>query len=354
MRPEQIISAMISFESDYDNGCLPEILQKLSETNGERTSGYGNDPHTEAAVALIREAAGLPEADVFLLVGGTQTNATMIDSMLGAGEGVLCVPSAHIEVHEAGAVEAFGHKVITTGGVSSGKLTAEDISAYMETFLNDESHAHMVQPGLVYISMPTELGEVYKREELGSIYNCCRRYGLRLYIDGARLGYGLCSPECDYDLGYLAGHCHAFYIGGTKVGAMMGEAVVFSGMKAPRCFLTGVKRHGALLAKGRMLGIQFETLFTGGLYMKVSRHAVDMAMRLKEIFLRCGIELASDSPTNQQFVILDEAVYRALSRTLAFEIWEKRTGGRLMCRFVTSWATTDSDLEAVESALKAL
>lgn len=344
---------MISFESDYNNGCLPEILEKLKQSNDERASGYGSDPHTEAAKALIRKATGLPDAEVYLLVGGTQTNATMIDSLLGSGEGALCVPTAHIEAHEAGAVEAFGHKVITIGGPSS-KLSADDVRTYMETFLGDGSHTHMVQPGLVYISMPTELGDVYRRSELEALYDCCREYGLKLYIDGARLGYGLCSPECDFDLAFLASHCHAFYIGGTKVGAMMGEAVVFSGMKAPRGFFTNIKRHGALLAKGRMLGIQFEALFEDGRYLEISRRAIGLAMKLKECFRRRGIPLATDSPTNQQFVILSEAQHRSLSKEFAFEIWEKRPDGALMCRFVTSWATTESEIDKLDAALAGL
>lgn len=344
---------MISFESDYNNGCLPEILKNLLQSNEERTSGYGSDCHTEAAKALIRKATGLPDAEVFLLVGGTQTNATMIDALLGSGEGVICVPTAHIEVHEAGAVEAFGHKVITIGGTSS-KLDSGGLRSYMESFLSDDSHSHMVQPGLVYISMPTELGDVYRRSELEELYDCCRGYGLKLYIDGARLGYGLCSPECDFDLPFLASHCHAFYIGGTKVGAMMGEAVVFSGMKAPRGFFTNIKRHGALLAKGRMLGIQFETLFADGLYLEISSRAIRLAMKLKDCFRRRGIPLATDSPTNQQFVILSEAQQRSLSKDFAFEIWEKRPDGALMCRFVTSWATSESEIDALDAALERL
>ena len=223
---------MISFESDYNNGMLPEILEALGKTNSEKTSGYGFDPYSESAKEKIRKAVDNENAEVFLLIGGTQTNTTVIDSVLMGCEGVICVETGHIEVHESGAVEAFGHKVITLPGENS-KLTSNTLSAYMDTFLADETHPHMVQPGMVYISMPTEFGMVYTREELTALYATCQKYNLRLFIDGARLGYGLVSEACDYDLPFLAKHCDVFYIGGTKVGAMMGEAVVFSGMKAP-------------------------------------------------------------------------------------------------------------------------
>ena len=243
---------MISFESDYNNGMLPEILENLSKTNDDKTSGYGFDPYSESAKKKIRKAIGNEEADVFFLIGGTQTNTTVIDSLLLGCEGVICVETGHIEVHESGAVEAFGHKVLTIPSTDS-KLKAADLADYMETFLGDETHPHMVQPGMVYISLPTELGMVYSKEELAELYSTCQKYQLRLFIDGARLGYGLMSEACEYDLPYVAEHCDVFYIGGTKVGAMFGEAVVFSGMKAPKYFFTNVKRHGALLAKEECL-----------------------------------------------------------------------------------------------------
>ena len=220
---------MISFESDYNNGTLPEILDTLRKTNDDKTSGYGFDPYTEAAKEKIRKAVGMDSADVYFLVGGTQTNTTVIDSLLLGCEGVVCVETGHIGVHEAGAVEAFGHKVITLPSTDS-KLASSTLTRYMETFLADETYPHMVQPGMVYISMPTELGMVYTKDELEEIYATCKKYDLRLFIDGARLGYGLMSEACDYDLPFLARHCDVFYIGGTKVGAMFGEAVVFSGM----------------------------------------------------------------------------------------------------------------------------
>ena len=344
---------MVSFESDYDNGMLPEILENLAAANGEKCSGYGYDPYCERAKSKILKAIGNENAEVFFLVGGTQTNATVIDSLLLPCEGVICVETAHIAVHESGAVEAAGHKVITLP-TSDSKMKAAALAANMDKFLADETHPHMVQPGMVYITMPTEHGMVYTREELKDIYDTCRRYGLKLYVDGARLGYGLMSDACDYDLEFLAAHCDAFYIGGTKVGAMMGEAVVFSNIPAPKYFFTTVKRHGALLAKGRMLGIQFGTLFTDGLYFRVSRHAIEMASRMRKIFASVGIPLAMDSPTNQQFVILTRHQYDFLSSRIKFEIWEPGESDRIVCRFVTSWATTPDDLTALEDALRAL
>ena len=344
---------MISFQSDYNNGMLPEILEALGKTNDDKTPGYGFDPYTAAAKEKIRKAVGNDKADVYLLTGGTQTNTTVIDSVLLGCEGVICVETGHIEVHESGAVEAFGHKVITLPSDDS-KLAPQTLSAYMDTFLADESHPHMVQPGMVYVSMPTEFGMVYTKNELENLYATCQKHNLLLFIDGARLGYGLMSEACDYDLPFLAAHCDVFYIGGTKVGAMMGEAVVFSNMKAPKFFFTNVKRHGALLAKGRMLGLQFDTLFTDGLYFKVAQHAINMAARIRSIFTKHGVEIAYNSPTNQQFVILSPSLYDALSKEVAFEIWERKSKEEIICRFVTSWATREAELDELDKLLGTL
>ncbi len=341
---------MISFESDYNNGMLPEILTALADTNHEKVSGYGFDPYTERAKEKIRNAVGNDKADVFFLVGGTQTNATVIDALLMPCEGVICVDTAHIAVHESGAVEAAGHKVITLPSGDS-KLSVRALRSYMDKFLADDTCPHMVQPGMVYITMPTEYGMLYARKELEEIYDVCRHYNLKLYVDGARLGYGLMSEACDYSLPFLAAHCDAFYIGGTKVGALMGEAVVFSNIPVPKHFFTTVKRHGALLAKGRMLGVQFNTLFTDGLYFRISRHAIEMAGRLKSVFAAAGIPLAVDSPTNQQFVVLKRTQYDALSQKIKFEVWEPSKSDRVVCRFVTSWATTEEDIQGLEKAL---
>lgn len=344
---------MISFESDYNNGMLPEILKALADTNSEKTSGYGSDPYTERAKDKIRKAMGNPKADIVFLVGGTQTNATAIDMMIMPCEGVVCVETAHIAVHEAGAIETSGHKVLTLPGDNS-KLKADTLKTYMDIFLADRTRHHMVQPGMVYITMPTEHGMVYTRAELEALYDVCCHYGLLLYIDGARLGYGLMAPACDYDLPFLAAHCHAFCIGGTKVGAMIGEALVFSNMPTPKHLTTSVKRHGALLAKGRMLGLQFDTLFTDDLYFRVGRHAISMAMRLKDIFHEAGIPLAMDSPTNQQFVVLTRKQQAALSQQVVFEEWEPSVTNEVVCRFVTSWATTEDDLQGLRQALAQL
>lgn len=341
-----------SFESDYNNGCLPEILRRLSETNDEKSSGYGFDPYTERAKDRIRKACDMTEAEVHFLVGGTQTNATAIDSLLQGCEGVLSVDTGHINVHESGAVEAFGHKVLVLPGIAGGKMAASQIDDYMRKFLADETYPHMVQPGMVYITLPTELGALYSRKELADIYTVCQQYGLRLYVDGARLGYGLMAEGNDIDLPFLAHHCDAFYIGGTKVGALLGEALVYTNTRAPKYIFTIIKRHGALLAKGRVLGLQFDTLFTDDLYFRVSRHAIDMAQALRRVFAKHGLSLGIDSPTNQQFVILSKEQKQRLAEEIAFEIWEPLPNDHLLCRFVTCWATTEADIAALDEALK--
>lgn len=340
-----------SFESDYNNGCLPEILRRLSETNDEKASGYGFDPYTERAKERIRKACDMTEAEVHFLVGGTQTNATAIDSLLQGCEGVLSVDTGHINVHESGAVEAFGHKVLVLPGIAGGKMAASQIDDYMRKFLADETYPHMVQPGMVYITLPTELGALYSRKELADIYAVCKQYGLRLYVDGARLGYGLMAEGNDIDLPFLAHHCDAFYIGGTKVGALLGEALVYTNTRAPKYIFTIIKRHGALLAKGRVLGLQFDTLFTDDLYFRVSRHAIDMAQALRRVFAKHGLSLGIDSPTNQQFVILSKDQKQQLAEEIAFEIWEPLPDDRLLCRFVTCWATTEADIAVLDEAL---
>lgn len=340
-----------SFESDYNNGCLPEILRRLSETNDEKASGYGFDPYTERAKDRIRKACDMTEAKVHFLVGGTQTNATAIDSLLQGCEGVFSVDTGHINVHESGAVEAFGHKVLVLPGIAGGKMAASQIDDYMRKFLADETYPHMVQPGMVYITLPTELGALYSRKELADIYTVCQQYGLRLYVDGARLGYGLMAEGNDIDLPFLAHHCDAFYIGGTKVGALLGEALIYTNTRAPKYIFTIIKRHGALLAKGRVLGLQFDTLFTDDLYFRVSRHAIDMAQALRKVFAKHGLSLGIDSPTNQQFVILSKEQKQRLAEEIAFEIWEPLPNDHLLCRFVTCWATTEADIVALDEAL---
>lgn len=344
---------MVSFETDYNNGAVPEILNRLVSTNDDKTTGYGYDEYCVSAKAKIREACGMPYAEVYFLIGGSQTNSTVIDALTLGCEGAIAPKTGHINVHESGAVEAFGHKVLVIPSDGS-KLTASGINEYMTAFLADDTFEHMVQPKVVYLTFPTEYGAIYSRKELEDIYSVCKKFDLTLYIDGARLGYGLMSLKSDVDLPFLASHCDAFYIGGTKVGAMFGEAVVFTNSPAPKHFFTTVKRHGALLAKGRMLGIQFDALFTDGLYFRIARHAIDKAETLKEIFRHHDIQMAFDSPTNQQFVILTRTQRERLLKDVAFEIWEPLPDDRLVCRFVTSWATTDAELHALDEALDRL
>ena len=341
-----------SFESDYNNGAHPLVLQHLFETNTQQSQSYGFDEWSEQARNKIRTACKCPDADIFFLVGGTQANATVIDGMLASYEGVIAVQTAHINVHESGAVEASGHKVITLPS-HNGKMSAEDLEAWLKAFHADPTLEHMVIPGMVYITFPTELGGVYSAIEIENILSVCRKYDLRLFIDGARLGYGLASSECDFDLAWLAKHCDAFYIGGTKVGALCGEAVVFPRGNAPRHFMNIVKRHGALLAKSRLAGVQFDALFTDNLYLRIAKHAIEMAMKVRQLFADASIPLR-DSSTNQQFVELSNKQMEQLLEHVLFETWEPIDKEHTLCRFVTSWATTDEDIKALSQALQTL
>ncbi len=335
---------MISFTCDYIEGAHPEILKRLVETNMIQVEGYGEDHFCDSARAKIKEATGCSEADVFFLVGGTQTNATVIDAMLRRFEGVIAVETGHIAVHESGAVEFCGHKVITLPS-HNGKMDPAELRQYLEHFHGDPTWPHMVYPGMVYISFPTEYGTIYSRKELEQIHDVCVEYKIPLFVDGARLGYGLASPAADLSLSELAARCDAFYIGGTKVGALCGEAVVFPKGNAPRQFFTSIKQHGALLAKGRLLGIQFDTLFTDDLYFKIARHAIDMAMLLRKEFANKGYEFYMDSPTNQQFPILTQQQMDALDGKVHFEVWDKLPDGRFITRFATSWATPRENID---------
>ena len=343
---------MTSFESDYNNGAHSEVLRRLIETNGEQSLSYGFDQWSESARHKIRTACQCPDAEIFFLVGGTQTNATVIDGVLTGYEGVIAVDTGHINVHESGAVEAFGHKIIILPS-HNGKLTADDLRDFHNRFYADPVYEHMVIPGIVYITFPTELGTLYKASEIEAIYQLCQNYEVPLFIDGARLGYGLMSDECDFDLPWLAHHCDVFYIGGTKVGALCGEAVVFPRGNAPRHFFNIVKQHGALLAKSRLAGVQFDALFTDGLYFNIARHAIEKAMQMRQLFKDAGLSI-TDSPTNQQFVVLTPAQIEQIRKTIAFETWEPIDDNHTLCRFVTSWATTDADMQELASALKAL
>ena len=345
---------MISFTCDYSEGAHPLILEAFQKTNWMQEPGYGFDRFTASAREKIRAAAQCPDAEVFLLTGGTQTNATVIDGMLRGHEGVIAAETGHIAQHEAGAVEASGHKVLTLPQ-QEGKIAAADLKRYLEGFYAQSAWEHMVIPGMVYLSFPTEYGTLYTRQELTDIRQVCRDYKLPLFVDGARLGYGLMSPACDLTLPELARLCDVFYIGGTKVGALCGEAVVFPEGKAPSHFFTHIKRHGALLAKGRLTGVQFDVLFTDGLYFEISRHAITQAMRLRDLFLDAGIPLYKDSPTNQQFPVLTSAqIARLKEADVQFEFWENLPDGRVVTRFATSWATSTQQLDALEAILKTL
>lgn len=342
---------MISFESDYNNGAHPKVLQRLIDTNDEQTLSYGFDRFSDEAKEKIKAACGDPDAEVFFLVGGTQTNATVIDSLLHCYEGVVAVDSAHINMHEAGAIEATGHKQMNIRG-KDGKMQAEVLQQFMEEFLGDGNAMHSVYPKLAYITFPTELGTLYSAEELSALYDVCQRYNMILYIDGARMGYGLQAEGCDMDLKFIADHCDAFYIGGTKVGALCGEAVVFTHANANKHFFTIIKQHGALAAKGRLLGVQFDALFTNNLYFDISRHAIDMAMKMKQLFKRKGYDFYIDSPTNQQFVIVSDEEAARLDSLVRSTLWAKLPDNRRILRFVTSWATREEDLKELERALQ--
>ncbi len=341
---------MITFDNDYSNGAHPRVLENLVRHNDAIPTAYGFDEFSERAKQRIREVCGMPDAQIFFLTGGTQTNATTIDSMLYQYEGVICVDTGHINVHEAGAVEFTEHKIITLPGVN-GKMEAKTLDKYLDDFMADGNNAHAVYPGLVYITFPTELGTLYSAQELDNIYQICQHYDIPLYVDGARLGYGLMADGCDITLPYLARHCDVFYIGGTKIGALCGEAVVFTNRQAHKHFFSIQKQHGAVIAKGALIGLQFDALFTDNLYFDISRHAIEMAMQMKLIFQEKGYQFYLDSPTNQQFVILPNETVERLSKEIGFSHWGKADIHHTICRFVTSWATTAEELNILKRLL---
>lgn len=343
---------MISFENDYSTGAHPRVLEALAATNLEPAPGYGTDRFCASAAERIRAACADDTANVFFLVGGTQTNAVVISSLLAGYEGVIAADTGHIAVHEAGAIEATGHKVIALPE-HDGKLRAAEVAAYLDTFYANETHEHMVFPGMVFIAHPSELGTLYSLAELEELSAVCRRFHIPLYLDGARLSYGLAAPESDVTLPDIARLTDAFYIGGTKCGALCGEAVVFPRGGMPKHFLTHVKQHGALLAKGRLLGVQFDTLFTNGLYGELGRTAIDAAAELRRILSEAGCTFFRESPTNQQFVILENSQMEALAERVRFSFWERVDDTHTAIRFVTSWSTTAEDLAFLETALAA-
>ena len=341
---------MLSFENDYSEGAHEKILQRFLETNFVQVPGYGNDPYSESAKEKIRAACQCPQAEIFFLTGGTQTNAVVIDSMLQAYEGVVSAQTGHVNAHEAGAIEYTGHKVMPLPQYD-GKMKAEDLESLLKTFWQDESHEHMVFPGMVYISHPTEYGTLYTKQELTDLSAVCRRYHIPLYLDGARLGYGLMSRQTDVTLPDIAELCDVFYIGGTKVGALCGEAVVFTKNNMPKYFVTHVKQHGALLAKGRLAGVQFDTLFTDNLYFEISKHAIDMAELLKQGLVEKGYPFFIDSPTNQQFIILEDEKMETLKEQVRFCFWEKLDDTHTVVRFATSWATPEENIRKLMELL---
>lgn len=334
---------MLYFENDYCEGAHSAILQRLVETNIEKLSGYGTDSYCESAKEKIRKACRAPEADIYFLVGGTQTNAVVIASLLQRFEGVVAASTGHIATHEAGAIESAGHKVLELPH-QDGKISAKTLKHYLKAFYDDKNHEHMVFPGVVYLSHPTEYGTLYSKEELKNISDICSQYRLPLYLDGARLGYGIASDASDLTLSDIAQYATVFYIGGTKVGAFCGEAVVFPN-KAPKHFMTLMKQQGALLAKGRLLGIQFDTLFTDDLYLKISKNAIRTANKLKSAFIQKGYQLLLDSPTNQIFVILENRKMEILAQNVKFSFWERYDETHTVVRFATSWATKAEDID---------
>lgn len=329
---------MIRFESDYTEGAHERIMNKMVATNMVQTSGYGVDEYCERARQHIRTACGNEAVDVHFLVGGTQTNMTVISSILRPHQGVIAAITGHIAVHETGAIEATGHKILTLPS-DDGKITAAQVQQLYEQHWNDATHEHITQPGMVYISQPTENGTIYSHAELEALYEICQQHQLPLYIDGARLGYALASPENDLTLERIAELCDVFYIGGTKVGALMGEAVVFVDDRLKKDFRYLIKQRGGMLAKGRILGIQFETLFEDGLYMEVSQHAVQQALRIRDAFAAQGFTFRYDSSTNQQFPIVSNEVLDKLRNKYSFSLWEKVDEQHSAIRFCTSWAT---------------
>lgn len=335
---------MIRFNSDYTEGCHPAILERLAATNMEQTPGYGEDEYCAQAAALIKKICGTPEAVVHFLVGGTQTNITVISAALKHYQGVITASSGHINVHETGALEACGHKCLCLG-TTDGKLTAAQIAACADAHFADPDAEHMVQPKMVYLSNPTEVGTIYKKAELEEIYQVCRQRGLYLFLDGARLGYGLACRENDLTFSDIAQNTDVFYIGGTKVGALFGEAVVITNDALKQDFRYHIKQRGGMLAKGRLLGIQFLTLFEENRYFEISVHAARMAEKLKDELTKMGVRFYIDSPSNQQFPVLPDAVLETLKETYSYSYQERMDETHSAVRFCTSWATKEEHVE---------
>ncbi len=337
---------MILFNSDYTEGAHPRLMERLMETNLEQTVGYGEDAYCEEAREAIRRVCEAPNADVHFLVGGTQTNFTVISLALRSYQGVICADTGHINVHETGAVEATGHKVLALPG-TDGKITAEQVKEAYVLHWSDESREHIVQPKMVYISHPTELGTLYTKTELQALHDVCKECGLYLFLDGARLGYGLMAPGTDVTLPDIAALCDVFYIGGTKVGALFGEAVVICNPELKNDFRYGIKQHGGMLAKGRLLGVQFLELFKDGLYFEIAKHAIDMAMLLKNELTKKGYHFYMDSVTNQQFIIIDDKKLEEIRKKYGVTYQMRCDDTHSVIRLCTSWATREEDVKAL-------
>ena len=340
----------LSFASDYMEGAHPEILRRLLETNMEQTAGYGLDAYSESARKKIRAACQADDAEIFFLIGGTQANAVVIDALLRSYQGVIAAETGHISVHEAGAIEFGGHKVLTLAH-QAGKITAAQIESALAAYREDANREHMVMPGMVYISQPTEYGALYSLAELEAIGAVCRAADIPLYSDGARLAYALACPANDVTLADIARLADVFYIGGTKCGALLGEAVVFPKRNTVPHFFSIVKQHGALLAKSRTAGLQFDTLFTNHLYEKGGETAILAADRIRSALREKDYPLAYDAPTNQIFLVLDEAQKARLSKQVEMGFWENLADGKTVMRIATSWATQDEDVDRLIALL---
>lgn len=341
---------MIYFESDYTEGAHPKILERLNETNMIQASGYGHDEFCESAKNKIRKTINCPNAQIQFITGGTQTNQIVIDTMLKPFEGVVSAQTGHVNSHEAGAIEYTGHKVIPIPQ-HEGKIDGTELNDYLESFFSDGNNEHMVFPGMVYISHPTEYGTLYTKNQLTKISSVCRKNNIPLFMDGARLGYGIMAKSSDLSLEDIAELCDVFYIGGTKCGALCGEAVVFTKNNMPLHFENLVKKHGALLAKGRLLGVQFDALFTDNLYLEISKNAIDTAEVLKKALKEKGYRFLLDSPTNQQFVILENKFMEELKKSVKFNFWEKYDKDHTVVRFATSWSTKMENVEKLINLL---
>ena len=345
--------SLLPFQSDYMEGAHPSIIEKLSETNLFHTVGYGSDEFSEEARTLIRKACGAPDAEIQFLVGGTQTNAVVIDCILKKWQGVIAADSGHVAVHEAGAIEFTGHKVLPIKG-EDGKLKAAAVDSYISDFYKDANWTHMVEPGMVYVSQPTELGTMYSKKELSELSEVCRRRNIPLFVDGARLAYALGSDENDISLEDLARLSDVFYIGGTKCGALFGEAVVLPNPSLIPHFVTQIKQHGALLAKGRISGIQFAELFKNSLYLELGKTADAFAQKIQDALVRAGYQLYFKSPTNQVFFIIENEKLKSLGEKILYGFLEKYDENRTVIRFCTSWATTQNDVDALLEVIKTM